>query len=144
MKYARLERERRFLLDVLPTLDGARVLRVTDRYLDCTRLRLRLVEEDGCDPVRKLGQKVPIGEGVSVVAHTTLYLDDAEFSRLSELPARELRKTRRVLADWAFDEHPSGLLLAETEREVQPWFAFIREVTDEAAFTGGVLARGAR
>jgi hypothetical protein len=59
VKYARIERERRFLLDGLPDLAGARVLRITDRYVDGTRLRVRTVEEDGCDVVRKLGQKIP-------------------------------------------------------------------------------------
>lgn len=142
MKYARLEVERRFLLAALPDLTGARQLRITDRYVHGTRLRLRLVEEDGQAPVRKLGQKVP--RGVSTNEHTTLYLDSAEHLALLMLPADELRKTRWVLDGWAFDEHQSGLLLAETEGDGEPWFRYVCEVTEEVAFTGGALARGGR
>ena len=142
MKYARLESERRFLLAALPDLASARVLRITDRYLDGTRLRLRLVEEDGRAAVRKLGHKVP--HSVSVNEHTSFYLDEAEYAVLAVLPGHELRKTRRILGAWAFDEHTDGMLLAETEQDLDPWFAYVREVTDEPAFTGGALARGGR
>jgi hypothetical protein len=140
VKYARIEKERRFLLDGLPDLPGARVLRITDRYVDGTRLRLRRVEEDGCDPVLKLGQKVPTDEGI---AHTTMYLDRDELNALLQLPAQELHKTRHLLDGWAVDLHPSGLVLAETEGDTEPPFAYVREVTDEVEFTGGALA-GAR
>ena len=64
LKYAVVERERRYLLEALPDLPGARVLRITDRYLDGTRLRLRRVDEDGCAVVLKLGQKVPVPDGI--------------------------------------------------------------------------------
>lgn len=142
MKYAHLESERRFLLASLPPLDGARVLQIIDRYVHRSRLRVRLVEEAGQDPVRKLGQKERLDESApSVNAHTTLYLDEAEFQLLSALPAAVLRKTRYVLDGWAFDEHETGLLLAETEGPDEPWFGFTREVTDELAYTGGELAK---
>lgn len=142
MKYAHLESERRFLLAVLPPQDGARVLRITDRYVHGTRLRVRLVEEDGQDDVFKLGQKQRLDESVpSINAHTTIYLDEREFRLLSALPAAVLRKTRHLLDGWAFDEHESGLLLAETEVTGAPWFAFTREVTDDLAYTGGELAK---
>jgi CYTH domain-containing protein len=140
VKYARIERERRFLLDGLPDLPGARVLRITDRYLDGTRLRLRRVEEDGRDAVLKLGQKIPTEAGI---AHTTMYLDGDEQGVLLRLPAHELHKTRHLLDGWAVDVHPSGLVLAETETDAEPPFGYVREVTDEVEFTGGALA-GAR
>jgi hypothetical protein len=141
VKYARLEVERRFLLDALPDLAGARVLRITDRYVHGTRLRLRVVHE-GDSVLRKLGQKVP--RSTSTNEHTTLYLDEAEHALLRALPADELSKTRYVLDGWSFDEHATGLLLAETEGLAEPWFPYVREVTEDPAFTGGVLARGAR
>lgn len=140
LKYAHVERERRFLLEALPDLTGARVLRITDRYVDGTRLRLRTVEEEGHAPVFKLGQKIRL-EGVSTNAHTTLYLSAAEHAGLAHLPGRDLRKTRHLLRHYAFDEHESGLLLAETETAEEPWFPYLREVTDEEAFSGGLLAR---
>ena len=143
MKYARLERERRFLLDQLPDVGGARVLDITDRYLDGTTLRLRRVVEDG-HAVYKLGQKVPTDLGISVVEHTTMYLQEAEHALLCGLPGAELRKRRHLLDAWAVDVHVDGLLLAETEQDADPPFSFVREVTDEPAFTGAELARRAR
>lgn len=139
MKYAHLEREHRFLLDVLPDLSGARVLQITDRYVEGSRLRLRLVEEEGQEPVRKLGHKIRLNT-VSTHAHTTLYLDAQEFALLEDLPATSLRKTRYLLGDWAVDVHASGLVLAESETAVVPPFPVVREVTSEVAFTGGALA----
>jgi hypothetical protein len=141
LKYAHVERERRFLLDALPDLTGARVLRIADRYLDGTRLRLRTVEEDGHPTMHKLGQKIRL-EGVSTNAHTTLYLSAAEHAGLLHLPGRDLRKTRHLKGHWAFDVHEGGLLLAETESGEEPWFAYVREVTDEEDFSGGRLATG--
>ncbi|MCU1592968.1 MAG: hypothetical protein JWO12_360 [Frankiales bacterium] len=142
MKYAHLESERRFLLAALPDLDGARELRITDRYVHRSRLRVRLVEEDGQEPVRKLGQKKRLDESApSVNAHTTLYLDEAEYQLLCALPAAVLRKTRFVREGWAFDVHESGLLLAETEGLLEPDFDVVREVTDDLAYSGGELAK---
>ena len=46
LKYAKVERERRWLLDGLPPFpDDARQVRIVDRYLHGTRLRLREVTE---------------------------------------------------------------------------------------------------
>ena len=142
MKYARLETERRFLLDALPDLPVLRTVRITDRYVDGTRLRVRLVEEDGCEPVRKLGQKVRLDDAApSTNAHTTLYLDEQEHRLLCGLPAAVLLKTRHHLADgWVVDVHASGLLLAETEGDGEPPFPYLREVTAEERFTGGALS----
>lgn len=139
LKYAHVERERRYLLEALPVMHGARELRIRDRYLTDTRLRLRTVEEPGHPTVYKLGQKIRL-EGVSTNAHTTLYLTAAEHAGLVKLPGRDLTKTRFLDDGWAFDVHPSGLLLAETESGQDPWFGFVREVTDEEAFSGGSLA----
>jgi CYTH domain-containing protein len=145
MKYAHLESERRFLLAGVPDQSIARTLRITDRYVHGTRLRVRLVEEDGQDPVRKLGQKVPVDISTpSINAHTTLYLDEREHQLLSALPAATLRKTRHLLAGtahWAVDVFSSGLVLAETEGETDPPFDYVREVTTDIRFSGGELAQ---
>ena len=53
LKYARVERERRWLLASAPEL-GSGPMDITDRYLVGTRLRLREVTEGG-SVVRKLG-----------------------------------------------------------------------------------------
>ncbi|WP_017932791.1 hypothetical protein [Nocardioides sp. Iso805N] len=144
LKYAHLETERRFLLGGLP--DGVvGVSDIVDHYLDGTRLRLREVTRDRMT-VRKLSQKVRLA-GPAVIAHTTLYLDDAEWALLSTLPARSLRKRRHHLVRdgraIAVDEFADGTLVAEIDggedRPADPpaWLPVIREVTDDEAFTGG-------
>ncbi|GAB7002997.1 hypothetical protein JCM18899A_04680 [Nocardioides sp. AN3] len=143
-KYARLESERRFLVEAIP--DGVvRVSDIVDRYLDGTRLRLREMTTDGVT-VRKLGQKIRVGDGPGTVAHTTLYLDDGEWAALSALPGRTLRKRRHHVERGgialAVDAFPDGSLVAEIdggdERPDDPpsWLEVVREVTDEESFTG--------
>lgn len=123
MKYARWERERRFLLAGPPVPGGTSPasLSIHDRYLDGTRLRLRLVEQAGQPAVRKLGQKIrQPGTSPPAVAHTSLYLDPAEYQALAGLPAAELTKTRTLLC-WdgpmlavdVFTGRLAGLVLAE-------------------------------
>jgi hypothetical protein len=63
-KYARIERERRFLVDGLPAIQPAADRLITDLYLDGTTLRLRLsVQADGSHDrlqvFRKLTPKIP-------------------------------------------------------------------------------------
>ena len=155
MKYAHLEQERRFLLPGLPStvgdLPGRRIL---DRYFDGTRLRLRLMEEVGKPPKRKLGQKVRLeGQQPLAVAHTTVHLDAHEYMLLARLPGAELSKTRRNLivvgrriAIDEFHEPLAGLTLAETEHPVicfeqlMAEIGGIAEVTDDDRFSGGRLA----
>ena len=153
-KYARPERERRFVLaGVPPGATGER--RIVDRYLAGTRLRLRQVGQ-GPDAVRKLGQKVrPDEVDPRVLLHTTMYLAPAEFEALTALPAAVLVKRRswlvlpgdRRLAIDAFDGELRGLALAEIELgdetdaagfEPPEWV--LAEVTTDERFTGGRLA----
>ena len=112
-KYAQIESERKFLLRSVPT--GAQeVSTILDRYLDGSRLRLRLVTRADGTTVRKLGQKIPLGPGR--VVHTTMYLDDAEWTVLSRLPGAELHKTRHHFAHGlAVDVLPDGTILAEID-----------------------------
>jgi len=156
MKYAVVERELRFLPTRPIDLSGAaRVFQIDDRYLIGTRLRVRTVREPGRAVVHKLGQKVRLAAAQpSSLAHTTLYLDEAEYALLAAHPAATLSKTRHVLSQPAqhdvavdvFHGDLSGLTLAEidlgaggTLSEALPsWLG--DEVTDVEEFTGGALA----
>jgi CYTH domain-containing protein len=149
LKYAVVERERRFLLASLP--EGVKGTRqIVDRYVTGTRLRLREVRDDGT-VVRKLGHKVRLTEGPAAVACTNFYLDDQEWAVLADLPARVLRKTRHLLKRdglvVAIDEHEDGTLIAEIDdgdqppRAVPDWLDVVADVSDEERWTGARLAR---
>ena len=150
LKYAVVERERRYLLASLP--DGVTSTReISDRYVSGTRLRLREVREGDGTVVRKLGHKVRLTEGPAEVACTSLYLDDEEWALLSALPARTLRKKRHmvVTAQWlvAIDEHEDGTLVAEIDHGDQPaelvpdWLDVVRDVSNDETWTGAGRAR---
>ena len=149
LKYAVVERERRYLLGRLP--DGVSTTKeIIDRYVTGTRLRLREVREGDGTVVRKLGHKVRISEGPAEVACTNLYLNDEEWALLSALPAQLLRKRRHVVHRDGFlvavDEHEDGTLVAEIDDGDQPsefvpdWLDVVEDVTDDEAWTGARLA----
>jgi CYTH domain-containing protein len=156
MKYAVVERERRFLpVEAVDLASASRVIQIEDRYLDGTRLRLRTVREPGKAVVWKLGQKVRFAPGnPSAVAHTTMYLDEPEHTLLANLPAVALNKTRHVIrqidgtevAVDVFAGTLSGLTLTEIDlgtdglisQPVPAWLGL--EVTEVEAFTGYALA----
>ena len=154
-KYARVERERRFLLAAPPTGLPPVPLRITDRYLSGTRMRLRRVEQPGTEPVFKLTQKIPAGgPGAVQGLITNTYLSHAEFDVFAGLPARVLSKSRYSLPPLGVDvfEQPlQGLVLAEAEFDSDasaqefavPPFA-VAEVTDDPRFTGGRLVAATR
>src|SRR5580765_7529092 len=145
LKYAKVERERRWLLSALPAFpDDSRQVRIVDRYLVGTRLRLRDVTEADGTVVRKLGHKVRLGGDAREVACTSLYLDDGEWAALAVLPADVLGKTRVVvpyagttIALDVFEPPLAGLVLAEIDAGDQPpvdlpaSYSVVREVTDE-------------
>ena len=150
LKYAVVERERRFLVSKLPDVAHER-RRIVDRYVTGTRLQLReVVTEDGA-VTRKLGHKVRLGEGPREIACTSLYLDDAEWEVLSQLPAKTLRKVRHLVTRGgvtvAIDELDDGTLLAEIDDQdgapvpVPSWLDVLRDVTDDEKWTGAQLAR---
>jgi CYTH domain-containing protein len=160
LKYAKVERERRWLLDGLPQFpDDARQVRIVDRYLHGTRLRLREVTDRDGTVVRKLGHKVRIGGDAREVACTSLYLDDAEWAALGALPGDVLAKLRvlvphgeHTIALDVFEGAYVGLFLAEIDAGDPPVagpealpesYHVVREVTDDEAFTGAALARRA-
>ena len=150
LKYAVVERERRFLVTRVP--DGVtRPRSIVDRYVVGTRLRLREVREGDGTVVRKLGHKIRMADGPAEVACTNLYLDDQEWTLLVGLPAQVLRKTRHLVERdgvvVAVDVHSDGSVVAEIDhgdgprRAVPDWLPVIREVTDEEVWTGAGLAR---
>jgi CYTH domain-containing protein len=157
-KYARIELERRFLVERVPEdiahEDGWIII---DRYIANTRLRLRRMEPlGGGKTIFKLGQKeAPYPPDFSRTTITNIYLSRDEYSILVTLPAHELRKRRYPLHSSGyrytidvFEGHLAGLVLAEigfmTNDEMDahkqlPDFA-LRDVSRDVRFTGGALA----
>ena len=149
LKYAVVERERRFLVARVP--DGVVAVRqITDRYLHGTRLRLREVIEADGSVTRKLGHKVRLATGPGEIACTSIPLDDAEWNLLRALPARTLRKRRHIIerdgVRLAVDELEDGTLVAEIDdgagapRPAPAWLGVLREVTADERWTGAGLA----
>jgi hypothetical protein len=159
LKYARPERERRFLFRALPEGRAIRVARIEDRYLLGTRIRLRKATEradvDGEVEriLYKLTQKVP-GPGGAPGLITTIYLDRAEYDLVARLPARSLRKTRLSIPPLGvdvFEDALSGLVLGEAEfaddesmTRFRPPAKAVAEVTDDPRLTGGQLVASTR
>jgi CYTH domain-containing protein len=155
-KYARVERERRFLLAGPPEPSSVTVTRtITDRYLTGTRLRLRRAELPGGKSELKLTQKVPAPvPGAVQGLITTTYLSAAEYDLLASLPAAVLSKTRYSVPPLGvdvFDGPLRGLVLAEAEfttddeaRSFTPPPECVAEVTEDPRFTGGRLVTASR
>ena len=156
-KYARLERERRFLLRELPP--GLRVndahTQIFDNYLTGTRLRLRKIRAPReREWTWKLTQKfAPDASDFSRTLITNIYLSQYEYEVLSVFEGNEIRKNRypyehegRRYAIDVFLGALHGLALAETDFETDeemrafalPSFAFL-DVTNDEMFTGGRL-----
>src|SRR5258707_14458695 len=97
-RYARVERERRYLLADLP--DGLtradHHLQITDNYLTGTRLRLRKVRDPRTNKwVVKFTQKfAPNPEDLSRTTITNTYLNATEAEMLAIFEANEIRKNR--------------------------------------------------
>jgi CYTH domain-containing protein len=155
-KYARIERERRFLLDQFPkNVYVVRVCRITDSYLDGTALRLRKQSEDDGPTTFKLTQKIAErATGGQQGLITTMYLTEDEFRVLAQLSATKLSKTRYSVPPFGIDVFEGileGLLLAEAEFDsaaaadalmLRPFIS--REVSADDRFTGGSLVRASR
>ena len=158
-KYARVERERRYLLSDLPEgLTRADPhLQITDNYMTGSRLRLRKVREPLSNKwTAKLTQKfAPDPNDLSRTIITNTYLNALEAETLATLfNSNEIRKNRyhfefeghRFSADMFLGDL-FGLVLAEvsfeTDEELDnfhaPPFA-LADVTNEPLFTGGRLA----
>lgn len=154
-KYARVERERRFLVPVLPGETPWAVRSIKDLYVAGTRLRLRHSEGivDGQPELLcKLTQKVPDPEPADGVQGTitTMYLDEDEYERFAVLPGRRLTKTRFSFPPMGcdvFEGSIAGLMIAEVEFPDDesmasfaspPWCG--REITHDERYQGGRLA----
>ena len=154
-KYAHVERERRFLVSDLPTSEPWALRTITDLYIEGTRIRLRHSEgvvAGKPEVARKLTQKLPDPEAVGGRRGTitTMYLDNTEYERLSQLPGRWLTKQRLSFPPMGVDvfEGPlAGLIVAEVEFNddaamesfVAPSWCRI-EVTERVDFSGANLA----
>ena len=158
-KYARVERERRYLLPDLPEgLTRADPhLQITDNYITGTRLRLRKVRDPRTNKwTVKFTQKfAPDAEDLSRTTITNTYLNALEAELMSILNANEIRKNRypfdfegRRFAVDMFLGDLFGLVLAEvsfdTDQELdsfpKPAFA-IADVTNDPVFAGGTLSQ---
>ncbi len=156
-KYARVERERRYLLQDLPEglTRASSHVQITDNYLTGTRLRLRKVRDPKTNKwTVKFTQKfAPDAQDLSRTLITNTYLNAAEYEMLSVFEANEIRKNRYPFEfegrKWCADMFLGdlfGLVLAEVsfetddelERFPMPPFA-IADVTGNELFTGGRL-----
>ncbi|HVS83956.1 MAG TPA: hypothetical protein VHE60_19655 [Pyrinomonadaceae bacterium] len=156
-KYARVERERRYLLQDLPEgLSRAdHHLQITDNYLTGTRLRIRKVRDPKTNKwIVKFTQKfAPNPADFSRTIITNTYLNALEAETLSVFEANEIRKNRyafefegREFSVDMFLGDLFGLVLAEvsfaTDEELDnfpkpPWA--LADVTNVEVFTGGRL-----
>jgi len=155
-KYARIERERRFLVDRFPRdVNVVRIRRITDHYIEGTTLRLREQRDDSSPTVFKLTQKVPApSTGAQQGFITSMHLTRDEFCLLTQIPAKILSKTRYSIPPFGVDvfEGPlQGLILAEAEfdsaetADTLAIASFVaREVSTDDRFTGGRLVRSSR
>jgi CYTH domain-containing protein len=157
-KYARLERERRYLLQDLPEgLTRADPhLQITDNYITGSRLRLRKVRDPRSNKwTVKFTQKFPVEPNdLSRTIITNTYLNALEAEMLSVFNANEIRKNRYPFEyeghEFSVDMFLGdlfGLVLAEvsfdTDAELAvfptPPFA-LADVTNNELFAGGKLS----
>jgi CYTH domain-containing protein len=156
-KYARIERERKFLLRELPEplTRASEHVQIWDNYITGTRMRLRKIRIPQTRKWRlKLTQKYsPAPPDFSRTIITNTYLSAYEYQVLSVFEGNEIRKNRypfefdgRKFSIDLFLGALWGLILAETDFEtdeemdsfVLPPFA-VMDVTNEELFTGGRL-----
>lgn len=151
-KYAKLEIERRFLVNPAqaPDLAGMGFRRIEDRYLDGTRLRLRAITDPAGVREFKFCKKYETGDPLAGPI-VNMYVTPAEHAALAAIPAATISK-RRYRIDGVsldvFDGDLAGLMICEAEfptvdaarAAVFPAWTR-REVTGEPFFTGGALCR---
>ena len=158
-KYARIERERRYLLQDLPSgISRADPhLQITDNYITGTRLRIRKVRDPRTNKwTVKLTQKfAPEPADLSRTIITNTYLNAVEAETFSVFNSNEIRKNRyyfeyegRKFSVDMFLGDLFGLVLAEvsfdTDEELlefpKPSFA-LADVTNDVRFSGGYLSQ---
>jgi CYTH domain-containing protein len=157
-KYARIERERRYLLQDLPEgmTRADHHLQITDNYITGTRLRIRKVRDPKTNKwVVKFTQKfAPDPHDLSRTIITNLYLNATEAETISIFEANEIRKNRyyydfegRRFSIDMFIGDLFGLVLAETSFETDeeldqfpPPSFVLADVTNDKLFSGGRLS----
>jgi len=156
-KYARVERERRYLLQDLPEglTRADHHFQITDNYITGTRLRIRKVRDPKTNKwVVKFTQKFAANpDDLSRTVITNIYLNAIEAETLSIFDANEIRKNRyrfpfagREFSIDMFLGDLFGLVMAEvsfeTDEELEsfpkPPFA-VADVTNNEIFSGGKL-----
>lgn len=158
-KYARIERERRYVLQDLPP-GLTRVdphVQITDNYITGTRLRIRKVRDPRTNKwTVKFTQKYALNPAdLSRTVITNTYLNALEADTLSVFEGNEVRKNRyrhefagKTFGIDMFLGDLFGLVLAEvsfdSDEEMnafpQPSFA-LAEVTNNDLFSGGRLSQ---
>ncbi len=160
--YARIERERRFLLDRLPEeVSPNDFEQLEDLYIAGTHLRLRRVRKPSGEwIVTKLGQKIIDPDAPTdprCRQMTTIYLPENEGALFASMPGLRTSKRRYKLMEqgWTFCvdvwERPlpaKGIIVAEVEtpsieeleRITTPSWARC-EVTDDRNYSAIMLAR---
>lgn len=156
-RYARIERERKFLVNGLPgdLTPASPHLQITDNYITGTQLRLRKVRDPRSNKwTLKFTQKfAPNPNDLSRTIITNVYLTAAEYNTLAIFEANEIRKNRyryefegQHYGIDVFIGDLLGLVIAEIsfetdgemERFTPPPFA-LAEVTNNEMFTGAKL-----
>lgn len=154
LKYAQIERERRWLCNEVPQelVVGSKAL--SDIYFSETQLRLRVVRDLATNAFQfKLTRKADISPNSRII--TTIYLSESELDLFARLPGKRLEKVRHSLrlSDGniasvdVFSGSLDGLRLIEMEFESEagmtsyqpPKFAGA-EVTADLRYNGGNLA----
>ena len=156
-KYARLERERRYLLQDLPEglTRADHHLQITDNYITGSRLRIRKVRDPRTNKwTVKFTQKfAPDPTDLSRTFITNTYLNAVESEVLSIFNSNEIRKNRyffeyerRKFSVDMFLGDLFGLVLAEVsfdnDEELDAYSAppfALAEVTNNELFSGGKL-----
>jgi CYTH domain-containing protein len=161
-RYARIELERRFLLEVLPPgVKEDDYERMRDVYVHGTHLRVRHIYAAGGEWITtKLGQKIPNPRAPDDPRQrqmTTIYLPREEIAALEVLDGLRTVKRRYRLEEqgrtWCVDvwEEPigaAGVIVSEVEADTieelealtMPVWA-VREVTDDRRYSAIALAQ---
>lgn len=153
-KYARMEIERRWLVDASAVCEvtDAPYRLIEDLYVTGSRLRLRKITDPSGNALFKFGKKYgkrsPLSEPV-----TTLYLSEVEYQQLARVAGFGASKRRYAIAGGSLDVYQRprpGLMIFELEfddeaaaRRFRPPDFVTQEITGDAAFSGFALARGA-
>jgi CYTH domain-containing protein len=155
LKYAQIERERRWLCSQVPWQWVVGSSSISDLYVSETQLRVREVRDLSTDAVLfKLARKADINPSKRLI--TTIYLAKEEHDLLSQLPGKTLSKVRHAVrcpdgtsaSVDVFSGDLEHLIMVEWEFETdeameayQPPSIVGPEVTDDLRYSGGHLAR---